>query len=200
MQNKYSSIKVYRNQITKIASPTHSSVKQPRDIKQVKNVRYQTLGKQRLSHDALYYFHELAIDMPSYIHLIHTHPDLVCACGKKELLDELDCVLLIESPSAQLLSYDTTFKLRDFYVSVLAFKHIMFKESPVIPACFLIHERKFQSTHEQLFSVCCKHVSSLQKTTKPIVTDEEQAFVSILKKYLVNSHLWCWNHIFRDIR
>lgn len=76
----------------------------------------------------------------------------------------------------------------------------MFKESRFIPACFLIHERKFQSTHEQLFSICCKHVSSLQKATKPIVTDEEQAFVSTLKKYLVNSHLWCCNHIFRDIR
>ena len=196
-----SAVKVYRSQITQIAVPTHLSVKQPRDIKQVKNVHYQVLGKQRLTHDALYNLHELAIDMSNFVHLIHTHPDLVCVCGKKELLDELDRILLIESPSAQLLSYDTTFQLGDFYISVLAFRHVLFKEAPVIPACFLIHERKFQSAHEQLFTICCKQVSSLQTTTKPIVTDEEQAFVNTMKKYLVNSpHLRCWNHIFRDLK
>ena len=65
--------------------------------------------------------------MPNYIHLIYTHPDLVCVCGKKELLDELDRVLLNDSPSTQLLSYDMMFKLGDFYISLLAFKHVMFK-------------------------------------------------------------------------
>jgi len=43
----------------------------------------------------------------------------------------------------ELLSYDTTFQLGDFYVSVLCFRHTLFKEAPVIPAAFLVHERKF---------------------------------------------------------
>lgn len=42
-------VKVYRNTITQITLPTHLSVKHPRDIKEVKNVRYEVLGSQKLS-------------------------------------------------------------------------------------------------------------------------------------------------------
>ena len=71
----------------------------------------------------MYDLHELAIDIPSFVHWIKTHPDLMCICGEKAILDELDRVLLLDSPSQQLLSYDTTFQLGDFYISVLAFRH-----------------------------------------------------------------------------
>ena len=53
--------------------------------------------------------------MPDFVHSIHMHPDLVCAC------DEFDRVLLLQSPVSQLLLYDTIIKLRDFYLSTLAF-------------------------------------------------------------------------------
>ena len=79
------------------------------------------MQKQRLSHDALYNLHELAVDLPGFVHVIRTHPDLICTCSNKELLDELDRVLLVQSPTPKLLSYDTTFQLGDFYVSTLAF-------------------------------------------------------------------------------
>ena len=105
----------------------------------------------------------MAADMPNYIHTIRTHPDLVCVCGQRQLLDELDRVLLLKSPSAQLLSYDTTFELGDFYVSVLCFRHTLFKESPVIPAAFLVHERKFEEHHKEFIYVCTKFVRSLNK-------------------------------------
>ena len=45
-----------------------------------------------------------------------------------EVLDQLDRLLLINSPLTQLLSYDTTFWLGDFYVSPLLFRHTLFKE------------------------------------------------------------------------
>ena len=51
---------------------------------------------------------------------------------------------MVDSVNPQLLSYDTTFQLGDFYVSSLLFRHTIFKESPVIPALFLIHERNFK--------------------------------------------------------
>ena len=68
-------------------------------------------------------------------------------------MDELDRVLVL-NPSSQLLSYDTTFKLGDFYVSPLIFRHTLFKETPWIPAMFLIHERKFAETHQEMFKEC----------------------------------------------
>ena len=112
-------------------------------------------------------------DLPQFVWFIQTYPDLLCVCGIEEILDQLDRILLIDSAMPQLLSYDTTFQLGDFYVSSLLFRHVIYKESPIIPALFLIHERKFQSVHETLFQIAVDKVPSLLKSVYPIVTDEE---------------------------
>ena len=72
--------KAYKSHVTKVPPPTHMPVLQPRNSKQVKNIRSKQLQKQRLSHDALYNLHELAVDLPDFVHAIRTHPDLVCIC------------------------------------------------------------------------------------------------------------------------
>ena len=110
---------------------------QPRNSKQVENIRLNQLKKQRLSHDALYNVHKLVHDLPEFVHSIRTYPNLVCVLGQKALLNELDRVLHLESSSPQLLFYDTTFQFGDFYVSVLSFRQTLFKEAPTIPAAFL---------------------------------------------------------------
>ena len=104
------------------------------------------INQQRsISQDDLYNLHEIAYDLPDFVWKIQTYPDLTFVCEMKDILDQMDRLLLIESQS-KLLSYDT-FKLGDFYVSPLLFRHTLFKESPVVPALFLIHERKFEKTH-----------------------------------------------------
>jgi len=60
----------------------------------------------------------MAIDLPEFMHKIETHPDLLCVFGHKEIMDEFDRVLTLGSMFPQLLSYDTTFNLGDFYASV----------------------------------------------------------------------------------
>ena len=97
--------KVYRSHIAQVPPPTHTSVLQPRNKKQVKNARSKMLERQRLSHDSLYNLHELATDMPDFVQAIRTHPDLVCVCAHKALLEELDRELLVQSSPPQLLSY-----------------------------------------------------------------------------------------------
>ena len=92
-------------------------VLQPRNSTQVENVRGKILRRQSISNNALYNLHELAVDVPSFVHSIKTYPDLVCICDEKSMLNELDRVLPLDSPSCQLLSYDTTFQLGDFYIS-----------------------------------------------------------------------------------
>ena len=155
--------------------------------------------QRRISHDALYNLHEIAYDLPDFMWTIQTFPDLTYVCGMKDILDQLDRLLLIESQAKQLLSYDTTFKLGDFYVSPLIFRHTIFKEAPVIPALFLIHERKFQITHEMLFEIAA--MKAITKSSFSIVTDEEKGIVNAIRKYLPNStRLRCWNHIFRSAR
>ena len=112
---------VYRKHVTNVPSVRYMAVLQPRNVRQVKNIRSKQQQKQKLSHDGLYNLHELALDLPDFVHLINTYPDLVCVCGNKQLFDEFDRVLLLQSPVSQLLSYDTTFELGDFYLSTLTF-------------------------------------------------------------------------------
>jgi len=92
----------------------------PCNMKQLRNLRHKQLQLSRISHDDMYNLHEIAYDIPGYIHKIITFPDLVYVCGVQEVLEELDRTLLLGS-SDQLLSYDTTFQLGDFYVSPLLF-------------------------------------------------------------------------------
>ena len=108
---------------------------------------------------------------------------------------------MLDSHQPQLLSYDTTFQLGDFYVSTFCFRHTLFKEAPVIPAAFLIHERKFEAHHTELFEVCTKLVKSLKTTNHPIVTDEERGIINVIAKALPNApQLRCWNHNFQCIK
>ena len=112
---------VYKKQVAGMKSTSVGTT--PRNMKQLCNLRYKHLNQRRISRDALYNKHELAYDIPGFIRKITTYPDLVCICGLQEILEEANKVLQLKSPS-QLLSYDTTFKLGDFYVSPLLFKKV----------------------------------------------------------------------------
>lgn len=147
----------------------------PRNSRQVINIQHSQRQKNRLSHDALYNAHELVYDLGGFVKTITTYPDLMIVCGLDEIVKELGIVLKVESSLPQLLSYDTTFQLGDFYVSPLLYRQVTFANSPVIPALFLIHERKFQGVHELFMRHVAKLVPSLVRGKKmvPLVTDEE---------------------------
>ena len=144
--------------------------------------------------------HEIAYDIPGFIWKIITYPDLIVIFGLQELLEEMDKVLLLDC-SSQMLSHDTTFQLGDFYVSPLLFRHTVFKNKPVIPAIFMLHERKKTETHRYLFNELKSHVSSLSTSKAPFVTDREKAITNALQSELPQVfHVSCWNHLIRDIR
>ena len=179
--------------------PVLAPVETPRNIKQLRNMRYKYLRKCRISQDALFNIHEIAYDIPGFVRQITTYPDLECVCGLEEIAKELEKLLYLKCPS-QLLSYDTTFKLGDFYVSSLIFRHSIFLQKPCIPAFFFIHERKLTETHSRMFKACVKYIPGLKTATCPLVTDREKAILnSICSEMPSVSILHCWNHIFRDI-
>ena len=61
---------------------------------------------------------------------------------------ELNRIIQAELEFPNLLLYDTTFNPGDIYVSPFLFRHVVFELSPVIPAVYLLHEQKFETTHE----------------------------------------------------
>jgi len=115
----------------------------------------------------------------------------------------MDQALLLKDNPGQILSYDTTFQLGDFYVSPLIFRNILFKEQPSIPVAFLLHERKFTQTHEELIHVVSEQVPTLQKfqPTIPLVTVGQKAIIAAIKTKFPNIQLVrCWNHLIKDIQ
>ena len=146
---------VYKKAVASNNSPVnYESTMKPRNSKQIANLQQNERSKSRLTHDALYNLHELAYDLRPFVISIKTFPDVLIVCGHGSLAEELDGLLQAESEVPQLLSYDTTFQLGDFYLSAFLFRHTTFFSSPVIPCFFLIHERKFQSCHEELCVRC----------------------------------------------
>ena len=78
-----------------------------------------------------YYTSCMYIYICIYIYIFFSHymylycsSYLACVVGVKELMDELN--QLLDTKTGTLLGYDTTFKLGDFYVSVLVFRHSVF--------------------------------------------------------------------------
>ena len=193
-QNQSPSV-VYKKSVCKSVPPEYQAVLCPRNPKQVSNLQSKQRQRLRLSHDALYNLHELCYDLEMFIHKIVTHPDLIVICGLHPMLKDIDRLLSIVD--GQLLSYDTTFQLGDFYVSPLLFRNILFSKSPVMPVAFLLHERKLKHSHEEMMKFIAREIPSLVngKSIIPMVTDDEKAFEVIESNLPRVRRLLCWNHI-----
>ncbi len=198
----YSPSVVYKKSITDANSTALCShpVLLPRNKKQVTHFQHLSRQRFRMSHDALYNLHELSYDIPDFVLKIITFPDLVVVCGVKRFLIESNRLLALHStlPNAQLLSYDTTFQLGDFYVSPLLFRNTLFKKSPVMPVMFLVHERKLADTHKEMMAIVARELPYLASACScpvPIVTDDEKGFFQAIDCNLHNTRrLLCWNH------
>lgn len=177
----------------------YQGVLNPRNAEQVRNVQRQVNKTKKLTHDEIYNTLQLAFHLDDYVHQLTIYPDLQCFVANKELLMELNKNLQVKSNEVPLLSYDTTFLIGDFYVSVLVFKHVWFECSPTIPVAFYIHDRKSEEIHHDFWRKICKLVPNLNRETTVVVTDREKAVVNAIKKTVPNATLvHCWNHIFSD--
>ena len=166
----------YKKAISKPAyPPSLQPVYKPRNSRQIHNHRTLERQKFRISHDALYNVHEIAYDLKGYVAKIITYPDLVLICGLTVIEEELKRLLTTKAASSPLFSYDTTFQLGDFYVSAFLFRHTLFTEAPVIPAFFLIHERKEFSAHEELM----KHIAAKIPATNVPATNARSGFMTL---------------------
>ena len=84
-------------------------------------------------------------------------------------------------------------------MSILIFRHTLFKEEP--PGAFLIHERKLTETHEEIFELLSKEVKNISKLPIPLVTDGKQALIKLIQRKLPNINLVrCWNHIITSMK
>ena len=143
---------------------------------------------------------------PSIYHLdgfikeIITFPDLLFFAANSEMLTEFNKIILLNH-KGMYLTYDTTFCLGDFYVSIIVFRHILFKKDPIIPLAFMVHDRKFQNVHMKFLQMISVHVPNIQKMKVPFVSDREPGILNAIKIVLPECPLLiCWNHVKRDAK
>lgn len=118
-----------------------------------------------------------------------------------EIITQFNQLVDVKSPEQLFLSYDTTFNLGDCYVSAVVFKPILFKETPLIPLAFVIHDRKFGSVHETLFNFLKTAVPKIMKKKIPIVIDREPGLKKAIRTILPDCPiLTCWNHLRGDFK
>ena len=205
---------VYRSLVTPsdAADPTTSShlphppvsTAVPRNSEQARNALKAQRNKSRPSRDALFNLHELAYDT-TFVHHITTFPDLEVILYDRQMMHTFQSLLTTSSTDSvptQVVSYDTTFNIGDFYLSVLLFRHTDFESAPVLPLAYMIHERKLQHTHEVLFqqiqSVCPQLGTA---TNIVIVTDNEPAIRNAIRTHFPDASLFlCWNHVLQDCK
>ena len=105
---------VYKKHVANSQLPSNAPTAMPWNMQQVRNILHNTLHKTRLTRDTLYNIHDIAYDTHSYKFRITTYPDMEMTFDLKGILDLMECILNVD----QLLSYDTTFQLGDFYMSI----------------------------------------------------------------------------------
>ena len=85
----------------------------------------------------------------------------------------------------QLLSYNATFTMGDFYVSILIFRHL-FYEKFMHSSTILVHERKYEERHQKLFHV----LNFLHGQKIACVTDGKRDIYNfILNKFIIAVYL-----------
>ena len=153
---------------------THEATLKPRNPRQVTNAQAQVRKSRKYTQDDLFNLVELTVDLKDYIHRMFLVPELGVVLAHRAMLQEFRAVLSTtgQQQQQQLLSYDTTYNLGDFYVSPLLFRHILFKNAPMMPVAFLIHEKRTQFTHEILMDFIATEVPEI--TGAPLVTDGEE--------------------------
>lgn len=173
----------------------------PRNKKQIRNFKYLLNKRIRLTSNEISSTLLLAnSELKAFIKYIEIHPNIIVVLGHDEAISLANRLIerfLKDSKLEQVFSYDTTFELGDFYVSILVMKNTDFSQNPIFPLMFLIHDKKTKLTHLKFW----QHVSSLININSnlPIVTDREKSLTSAIKKTPL-SLFYRKNHILKDIK
>ena len=165
---------------TKTTGP-YQGVANPRNTGQIRNVTKTVRKKNRISHDQLYNVIQLGYHLQDFLKELTIFPDLCCIVAVDDILNDFNKALIVKSDEPLLVSYDTTFDLGDFFVSVLVYKHAMFQRGNTIPVAFMIHDRRSGELHVRFFRTIKSLVPNLSKGTPVIVTDREPGIAKALK-------------------
>lgn len=125
-----------------------------RNLKQLQNAKYYLNLNKRIHLDDIAAVHLIHTDL-KFVKNIETAPDLIIIAYDDELVEEINNMMAVYNGTV-MATYDTTFNVGDFYLSVLLVKHHLLKSEPVVPLVYMFHDRKLETTHKDFFTVVKK--------------------------------------------
>lgn len=191
--------KVYASLLTKKNLPP---TMKPRDKKQVKNHQHLHRDSLRLSHDEIANIVEFGLQVKDFVRSVNIDLDdesISIFLISKDLckrISQVICLPKIQDRPMQ-IQYDTTFRVGEYYVSTMSFRHPSFANYPIIPFAYLISTRKFAKDHLKLFQYVKDSCPALGRRSFIFVTDRE--FRNIDAVFPQVQHVYCWKHIGSDI-
>ena len=175
-----------------------------RDPKQIANYRAREKKSYIISPCQLTSLHLLSMyHLEDFIHSCNTIPEFYCILAEPEAI-KLANKLLNESennPSIdQVVNYDTTFEMGEFYLSTLVIKNTHIKQNRMLPVAFFMHNRKTTLTHKAFFDWVFNVLDI--PATVPFVTDREESIVANILGHPVGPRqlFYCSIHIARDVK
>ncbi len=177
----------------------------PRNVRRAQNLNYAE-NKKKITYYQIYSVQFMqACDFADYVKKLIIGPDLLVVFGDTNAIEFGNRLLKASSRDRsleQLVSYDTTFNLGDFYVSILVMQNTELKGDPIFPVLFLLHQRKYKEVHYYFWRY---HVTNLLKINEygvnvPIVTDREMAHKNAVTANTSGNLIICHNHLLQDIK
>lgn len=192
---------VYKQSKTTAKTGNDYGIKTASNLRQVKNHLYTARKEARLSSDDLYNLIEISQELDDFNKQIDVYPSFVCISGLKECFEEFDELLVLYTDDKFKMYYDTTYKLGDYFASVLSFQHFIYENSPTIPVAFMLHSKRDLKFHQRFFNVLKESVPNLKKTKSPIICDREPTLKAAINSILPNIPVvHCWIHLKKDVK
>lgn len=142
---------------------------------------------------------EMTHDLQDYIHMFFLVPEVGVVLAHRAMLHEFRSVLSTPTQQPQLLSYNITEKIGNYFVSPLLFKHTLFSEAPVMPVAFLIHESKSQYAQGMFMSFMAKEVPEMIGALF-VTSGEENVLKAMQNKLPQVWHLCGWRQVQASVR
>ena len=89
-----SSHAVYKDRVAQATEQPEATAKL-RNLKQVQNLRERAKQKQRITKDSIMNIHGIAMEDPSFVHLIQVWPDLLVVFRLQDLIDHTNVRAII---------------------------------------------------------------------------------------------------------
>lgn len=131
--------KVYRDMQRKDNMSAHDSdmrmpTNKPRNVKQVYNAVHNKRKQRGIANDEIFALYELALQLEGFVWNISIYPEVLITVGLPDSLAHARQMMResqLNPNLPQLMSYDTTFNLGDFYLSAFVVRNIFLNGDPI---------------------------------------------------------------------